>query len=268
MKRRRWLSGLLLPLVVASPSPAAPGLARPSAAPALKYARWANASALTVAPQRLELGATSASHWGVSERWELSTHPVWSLLLPRLDAKWRAWDGERWHLALSPGLSYPSWFLGAIAKPGALGLLPPDEDVPQSLIVDGDARLTLRAARDHWLTALLGASVAWREHDPVLLDFPFLYQRFAVLNAPWVARGGLALSATVWQQLDYETTATLHWLPLDEVDDARVLEANAELGWSFSERWRVSLAARAAWSRLPVGERFHWFPIADLRFAP
>lgn len=257
---------LIFLLAVATPASATAEPLRSAANP-LRYSRWANASALTVAPQRLELGLTSASHWGVSPRWELSTHPLWSLILPRLDAKWRAWDSGRWHLTLSPGLSYPSWFLGAIAREGALGLLPPDQDAPQALIADGDARLTLRVAHDHWLTAILGASVALREHDPVLLDFPFLYQRFAVLNAPWVPRAGLALSATVWERLDYETTATCYWLPLDELDGARVVEASAELGWSFSERWRLSLSGHAAWSRLPVGERFHWFPLADLRFA-
>jgi hypothetical protein len=242
-------------------------LASVTAAEPRPTARWANESALTTPENRLEIGLLSSASWAVHERVELSTHPVWALLLPQLHAKLRWSDSNRWHFSSAHGVAYPSLFLSAVAREGTLGLLPPDEAVPQALIVTSDALLTARIAHDHWLTARAGVAVAPRSANPVLLDFPFLYQRFAVLNAPLLARGGLALSATVWDRLNYELTSTVTWIPAREVAGGYAWESNAEASWSFTDTFRVSASTRVALSKMPVGTRVHWLPLLDARVA-
>src|SRR5690606_1394500 len=63
-----------------------------AAAEPLSFARWSNESALTTAEDRVELGMTSDSSWAVSKRVELRTHPLVSLIAPRLSGKVRWLD--------------------------------------------------------------------------------------------------------------------------------------------------------------------------------
>jgi len=75
-----------------------------------------------------------------------------------LDAKvsWFADDGL--YIATRHGLAYPSLLLNLLAKEGALGLLPADTDVPEGVIIDSDALVTMTVAPSHWVTAELGFS--------------------------------------------------------------------------------------------------------------
>jgi hypothetical protein len=126
--------------------------------------------------------------------------------------------------------------------------------------------LTRRLGSDTWLTIEAGAEVAPRGKDPVLLDFPFLYQRFAALNAPVVPHASMDVSTQVGRLL-LRANARHDWLLLETVHGAYAWEGFCELGWSLTDDFLVSAAGRATWARYPVGTLLHWFPVLDLRLA-
>lgn len=230
-------------------------------------ARWANHSALTSAERRLEIGVFSQSSYGVSDRLELRTHPLWFFVLPQLHAKWRWFSGDTWHFSTSHGVQYPTPFLDLVSKEGTLGLLPATTEVPQALLLQNAALLTARVGVDHWLTAEAGVDVGPRTHDTVLLDFPFLYSRFAALNAPWVPHVALGGLGMLTDHLDYCAYSKFSWLPIEETSGAYSWESELELGWSFTDDVRLGLSARAEYAHFPVGTRWYWFPLADVRVA-
>ncbi len=230
------------------------------------FTRWANGTALTTPPQRLEVGLVSRSAYSPTSWLELSAHPLAALVLPGADVKVRWYSHSNHFISTRHGLSYPSLFLNLIAREGTLGLLPPDVDVPQAVMLRSDVLLTRRFGSDTWLTVEAGVEVAPRGKDPVLLDFPFLYQRFAALNAPIVPHASFDVSTQAGRLL-LRANARHDWLLLEEVDGAYALEAFGELGWSFTDVLIVSAVGRATWARYPVGTRLHWFPALDLRLA-
>lgn len=230
-------------------------------------ARWAAHSALTTAARRLELGVFSQGSYGVSDRLELRTHPLWFFVLPQVHAKWRWFSGDTWHLSTTHGLQYPTPFLNLVAKEGTLGLLPSTTDVPQALLLQNAALLTARAGVDQWLTAEAGLSLGPRTHDTILLDFPFLYSRFAALNAPLIPHAALGALGMLTNHLDYAVYSKFSWLPIEELSGAYSWESELELGWSFTDDVRLGLSARAEYARFPVGTKWYWFPLADVRVA-
>jgi hypothetical protein len=242
-------------------------LAAAARAQAVSPARWADHSALTTAKGRVEVGVFNQSSYGVTDRLELRTHPLWVFVLPQVHAKRRWFDGDTWHISSSHGLLYPTLFLDLVAKEGTLGLLPATTDIPQALLLQNAALLTARLGYDQWLTLEGGATVGPRTHDSLLLDFPFLYSRFAALNAPIVPHAAVgALGASV-SNLDYALYTKFSWLPLGDVSNAYSWETSAELGWSFSDELRLSLSARAEYARFPVGTHWYWFPLGDVQMA-
>jgi hypothetical protein len=101
-----------------------------------------------------------------------------------------------------------------------------------------------------------------------LLDFPFLYQRFVDLHAPWVGRAGIALQGQLLAALFYGFE-TRGWLfQLEELDSGgAALESTLRLGYDVSESWRVLAGFKTSLARYPIGLRLHWLPLVDVQHA-
>ncbi len=229
------------------------------------HARWSNDTALTIAADRLEIGLFSRGAIAFCDCLEIRLHPLWFFALPHVSVKKRWLDSGRWHLSSQHGLAYPSLFQNLIAKEGTLGLLPPDEPVPQALMLDSSLLVTYRLAQDQWLTARGGLEVAPRTATPVLLDFPFLYQRFASLNAPLVPSANLNLTGGLPASLDYELAGTYWYLPVQEVDGAYAIEGSAAVGWAITDDWHIGASLLMSYAKFAIGTRTHWLPLIDVR---
>ncbi len=236
---------------------------------------------------RFEVGVLSPSRWAVDDGVELGVHPLWFFALPHLEAKVRWWAQDDESLAESEGnpatsrsprgwmtstrhrLSYPTMFLSLTSGQGAGSLLPPTTDPPFVLQLDSDALASFVTKRQT-VTARAGFAFAVRGDEALpLLDFPFLYQRFAPLYSPLVPRAGLGASGLVAEPVDYEVDVLASYLPLGlkyGVSGAWAVEGALRVHVRLGARHRLSAGARAAVAEFPIGWRLHWFPTLDYRF--
>lgn len=231
------------------------------------HSRWSDRSALTIPAERLELGVLSASSYAPSKRVQLDAHAATFFVLPHLSAKLRWFDETPWTLSTRHQLTLPTPFLDLVAREGSLGLLPPDHDVPWAAMLDSELLLTRRMGPETFITLAAGAEVAGRTAEPVLLDFPFLYQRFAALNAPAIPHASLDVVTHPDPHLELRVHSTYWWLPVSDFEPGYAWESELLLGWSFTPDLRVAVAAQVAVARFPVGVRWHWLPWLDLRCA-
>lgn len=240
-----------------------------------RHALWANASALTVRPQRLEGALLGRWTWGIHERVELRSHPVFSILVPALEAKVQLWnnmqlsDGAELFLSSRHQVSTPTPFLRLSSKEGAFGLLPAATDVPWTFLVENALLLTLRATEEHWITVQAGGVLAVPGASSApLLDFPFLYQRYAALSAGATLFCGLALNGTFAGNLfSYSLESQLFALPLPMPGVQLAWENSLAVSWMPSDSQRVEVNVRAAVAEFPIGVRLHWFPGIDYGWA-
>ena len=184
-------------------------------------------TALVAPAGSLELGLLSAARWGAFEGLELSLHPLWFFILPRVQAKvlWQHTDG--WTFSSRHEVSSPSLFLNLVAREGTGGLLDPTQPIPIAVFTEHGALLTWQAGPTHWLT--VEPHVQWRmgEAGPIL-DFPFLYQRFAALASGWVVGTRFSAEGVVLSPLGYSAEVTYTHLPLESVPGAYAVEAQLE----------------------------------------
>jgi hypothetical protein len=232
--------------------------------------RWSSEHALTLPQGRAELGVFRASHYGLSDRVELSLHPLWFFMLPHVEAKLRFAERGGLAAAVRGRLSYPTLFLGFVSRSGAGGLLPESSSPPQALQIEGDVVGTLTLARRHLASVALGLAVAphtsFAPEEFPLLDFPFLYPRFAALYTPVVPRASYAVSGPIVAALFYDVTISAYLMPdLPDVGAAYAFEQAGELEYRFGEHVAVSLGLRASEAKYAYGKLFHWLPTADVR---
>jgi hypothetical protein len=231
---------------------------------------WSGSNALTVPKGRWEFGLFGASHYGLTDSIELSLHPLLVVVLPHLEVKVMAARDARLILGLRARASYPTTFLDLVAKEGQFGLLPATSKPPFAIQLEADALASSEWFDDQLVSAWLGAAVAVHEaFSPMelpLLDFPFLYQRFAPLYAPIVPRLGLSFEGLVVGGLHYSTELVAYVMPgLPDVENATAIEHALTLEFRFGEHVALSGSLRTSYAKYPYGRRTHFLPYLDVR---
>ncbi len=234
---------------------------------------WSDSSARTMPRGRVEVGLFSPARWAPWEGVELGLNPVWFFMLPHVEAKltWLAWN-DAWYFGSQHRVSYPSPFLNFVSREGAGGLLPPDTDVPTAVMLDNDLLLSRTLGPDHMATLRFGISVAPRTSSDnfPLLDFPFLYPRFAPLYAPFVPRAGATIEGRVYGPVHFALDVQASYLPIDEdqgITDAWAYEEGLTLHYRPSEKHQLSTGMLVEQADYPIGWRMHFLPTVDYRYA-
>ncbi len=228
---------------------------------------WSAASATTIPPGRIEWGLSGPSRVGLKGNSELSLHPLLFFALPHIGLK-KVWHEGIVSWATQHRIAYPTGFLRFVSREGVLGLLPATTDVPFALQLETDVLMSYYPSREIVLTAWLGVGVAPRgpaENFPVL-DFPFLYPRFAVLWAPAVPRAGLSLRCAAGQRWCPAFGARLYGILISEKGAGFAFEPNVSVEYRASDHFAVSVGVRGSVAEYPVGTRAHVLPFFDVRW--
>jgi hypothetical protein len=265
MKRFVLVAGVLFVTAVAPPSRGDDTGAR---VPPLR--RWSGSSALTVPAGRWEVGLLGGVHHGLTDSLELAVNPLVLLALPHLEAKFMAARDRRHVLGLRARLSYPTTLLEIVSKEGQFGLLPATSRPPFAVQLEADAIATSEWFENELVSVWVGGAVAVHDsftpEELPLLDFPFLYQRFAPLYGPGVPRLGFSFEGVVAGGLHYATELVAYLMPaLPDVDGASAVEHGLELEYRFGERLALSAGLRTSYAKYPYGRRTHFLPFADVR---
>jgi hypothetical protein len=241
------------------------------AAPLRAEDTWSGNHARPIPEHRLELGLLQNAHYGLTRRLELALQPLWFFVLPHLEAKALVSEGGPFSISVRTRWAYPTLFLGLVSKEGAGGLLPKTSSPPQALQIEGELLGSWDFAPAQVASAALGMAVAphasFTAQELPLLDFPFLYPRFAALYAVLVPRAALYLDGRIWRGLHYEATVLGFLMPeLPDVGTACAVEEASALEYRFGDRAAVSLGVRLSEAKYAYGTLFHYLPYADARF--
>jgi hypothetical protein len=229
---------------------------------------WSSSTALIMPQGRWEFGLLHGLHWGAREELEISLHPLLCIALPHLEAKVRWQSRQQWHLGTRHRLSYPTLFLQLVSREGDLGLLPASTRVPVAIGLDNDLLLSLEHIARHFVTFEAGVSAAPRftsSDDMPLLDFPFLYNRFAAMKSGLTVHTGLGAEGIAYRFFTYRADLAIYPLPV--IPGSYTIEQGGWVGWRPCSCFELSLGYRLSYGRYPVGERLHLLPLIDLKGA-
>jgi hypothetical protein len=186
-------------------------------------------------------------------------------MLAGIDPKseWRR--GSSYHVSGRLGIAYPWPTLSLLTGTGAGALLPADTTPSQALLFDPGVRGSLVLPRAQVLTleAALSVAAKFTHTSSPLLDFPFLYPRFAALHTPATVRLSATAEGVVAEPFRWVGALDTWILPV--VKRGFALELRAGLAWVAARRVTLELGYRGSYARYPVGLRFHNTPYFDVR---
>ena len=218
-----------------------------------RHSDWDLETARTLPPGRLTVGVFAPLRWGVTESLELSTHPLWNLVVPNLAAKVALPGSLDWDVALEFGLSHPTPLLHLLSVEGTGGVLPADASIPDLLALDVHAFFTYRIARRQALTFRFGGRMveAFGPRNFPTIDYPFVYGQ----TAPYVTGMGMDLQVAATGRLfgdfGYRADLTLYVIPRS--DGPFTLEQSGAVFYELGERWRLKLGYKFVAAQMPYG---------------
>jgi hypothetical protein len=229
---------------------------------------FAGATARTVPARRVEVGIFAPLRYGITDRLELSTHPIWFLVAPNVEAK-VAWGGAwGFEVATSHALLYPTPLMRLLSREGTGGIVPHDVRYPH-LLASSHRLLVGRELAGHLVTARAGLRLAKNLTDwdgPPFwsqIEWHLAWPRMASWFNGWSAEAGLASQGPIVRALGYQVDAAVFLLP--GMDGDRAAEGSALLTLRPSPGLLLRGGVKGSWVELPYGSRRSIpFPMIDL----
>jgi hypothetical protein len=229
---------------------------------------WTGGTACNLPKHRWELALFTSSRYGITDKLELSAHPLMFLVMPQLTLKvgWGRYSG--FTLATEHGMFYPSLFLNLAARKGTGGLISPQYTFPPMFAVYNRFLVTYPPFKNALLTAHAGIAFSVKSGplDPgSAIDLPVIYPRLAVFyNQPEFDAGidfrGKFIPRLAWlfNIQNFFVCGTLQ---------DYFMENKGVLAYtSKKETLRVEAGYKLCFGKYPYGPQWHLLPVIDLVF--
>lgn len=242
-------------------------LAVPSEAYAQVTEEWSGRRAETLEDGRFEVGVFSPLRYGITDKLELSTHPLLFFVVPNLSAK-ISWTEERpWRIGTRHGIHYPTPLLNVVSREGAGGVLPATTDVPHIIALTNEvlATTTIPLFR-RWVTMRLGFTVAPNIGGEIIppMEMPIVFPRTAAYSSMIVGHAGIALEGEIYGPFYFFLDTALFTIP--GFEGSYAFENTLELSWRPGQRFMLAAGARGIYGGYPWGTQTHVVPLIDAKF--
>jgi len=144
---------------------------------------WTYGIANTLPEKRVELAFFTPSRIGLTNKIELSIHPLMFFLMPQVTLKIRWSSFSRFAIATQHGFSYPTQLLRLAARKGTGGFISPQFGIPQMVSVYNGILVSYGLFKQSILTVRAGIAFSIKSGsvDPAsTIDLPIIYPRMAV----------------------------------------------------------------------------------------
>ena len=229
---------------------------------------WTDGTACNVPKHRWELGLFTASRYGITNKLELSAHPLMFFAMPQVNLK-VGWGGRSgFRMATEHGIFYPVPFMRLVATKGIGGLISPEFTIPQMFAISNRILVSYKPFAKSILTVHAGITFAVK-FGPLdkrtTIDLPVIYPRLAVFyDQPEFDVG-----------IDFRGKFVPRFGWLFHVENFIVcgteknyfIENKGILAYtSKKETLRVEAGYKLCFGKYPSGPQWHLLPVVDLVF--
>ena len=232
------------------------------------FRHWSDGTAWTVSKHRVELGVLTLSRYGLTDKLEISAHPLMMFLMPQVQIKvgWGERSGIR--LASEHGILYPTLFMRLVATKGIGGLISPELTIPQTFAIYNRVLVSYEPTKNTLLSAHAGIAFAVNSGSldkRATIDLPIFYPRFAVFYSQPEFDAGIDFRGKFSQLFGW--VFNVNNFILAGTDHNYFLENKGVLTYtSRKENLRVEAGYKLCYGKYPSGAQWHLLPDINLVF--
>ena len=226
---------------------------------------WTGGTALTLPDNRFEVRLFGHSGYGITDRLEISAHPIMFWLMPQVKVKYR-WSGkEDLILTSEHELNYPTLLLNVLSRKGIGGMISPEFNFPQMISLYNGLLVTKKISRNSLLTGKTGIIFAIRTGDideRSTIDLPVIYPRFATYYHIPVINPGIDFRGKLFSSIGGQIAAECFIVPA--ADENFFFENKGLLTWTLKTSWQFLAGYRLCYGTYPFGSQWHLLPAFEV----
>ncbi|MDH5228951.1 MAG: hypothetical protein OEZ58_23430 [Gammaproteobacteria bacterium] len=214
-------------------------------------------------PGEKQIGVFSPLRYSLNQSSEISTHPLFDLIIPNLRFKKRWIQSSTLGFASEHYFSYPSLLLNTIARDGSGGILPANTRVPQILSWHNSVIASTKIT-DLWLSARLSlhTPIGAKAEQMPTIDLPFVYQRTSAYHYLYSMSAGLELDGRI--QTRWRYIVDIHYFYLNNPEHHQAVEQKTSLVYELTPTISIFFAYIFTAGHYPFGIDMRYFPFIDV----
>ena len=227
-------------------------------------------TARTLAPGDFEVGVFQPLRVGVAERFEVSSHLLFSLLHPNLEAKFNWYERGGFSMASVHAVAYPTLLLRQLACADNFCLFPATSKIPHMIGVENGAMATGAFGRFD-VTVKISSRVGLRNAELELptTDLPLLYTRLAHYHDDVISGVvGVDVDGPLAGPLSFSVDVDVwRMFGRDALEGNSAVEHSGLVRWDASEHLALFAGYKFVWGRYPFGAAWHVLPMVDVAWS-
>jgi len=231
---------------------------------------WKTPRTLNVSAGQIQAGIFQSWKYGLTDNTEISAHPLWFFVNPRISIQHKWGDRTTFQLATQHSLSYPTPILRMIQKKGIGGIIAEDptiEEIPHLVAVKNEIIASFPVLTTHFLSGNFGLTFPLKSQSPdkrTTIDLPVIYPRLAIYYSGYRLNSGINIQGPLSPNFGYMVAADVFWLPGAEQDF--FLEHDGVIMWKTGERSWIDFGYKLTFGEYPFGTQWHLLPLLDFQW--
>ncbi|NLP10766.1 hypothetical protein GX408_10265 [bacterium] len=218
-------------------------------------------------PPAWEIGLWGPLRYTWSNNVEISTHPLWFLILPNASLKWSHGTLCGWQILSQHGFFCPTWMLRLIRREGIGGILSPEFEIP--FLLGLNHRVYFRKVVCKRLTAAwsLGLGVGLKTaalDERTTIDLPVVYPRMNVFYHGYNWTTSLNLQGPARRRWSWSLDNQALVCPTARAGFA--YEMKGLLYWQPTPSFQIRFGYLLSYAEYPFGSQWHLLPLLDLHW--
>ena len=230
---------------------------------------WSADAASVLEPGQRQIGLFQPWRIGMSDRYELSTHPLLFLGIPNLSVKLGHGSMSGLDIGSRHSMTYPTLLLKAAAKEGIGGLISPEFEIPAMLHHKSELLVSKPFGDRSLVNLKAGLAITFRSGDldsRTSIDLPLLYQRWATWYSGWGVVTGGELIHRLSDKLAIQADGDIFLHSGDT--GGLALEHKSLLHFARKSNRRFSFGYKLTYVEYPFGKQVHFLgPIFDFQWS-
>jgi len=227
---------------------------------------WSSGTAFTLPKNRIEMDLFRLSSIGLTDKLELSAHPLMMFLLPQIELKagWGKFAGAT--VATEHELTYPTFFLGTVSMKGTGGLISPEYHYPQMIAIYNGFLATWGLFKNADITGKAGVAFSVRSgslNPYSTIDLPVIYPRLKVFYHNQETDLAFGFRWRFLSLFGWQFSGESFIFP--GASNNFFFENRSALDYySKKQILRIQLGYKLCYGLYPPGPQWHFLPVIDL----
>ena len=226
---------------------------------------WSDGTAFTLPKGRYEFGIFQPLRYGLTDKTEISSFPLWNILIPNITIK-KVWDDPCcYYFATQHSFNYPTPLLKFISNRPE-DIFPDFTTVPELFVFSNHLIFSKYLEENHLVTTKFGVNIAINKGNVNMpaIDLPVVFPRTNIYQNGLSFNLGIDFDGLISKKYYY--LFDMDFFILSDIQSSYAFENKGLIIWKRNDHFSILLGYAFTYGEYPSGTGINILPLIDLQW--